>query len=188
MKRFKITAIALVLVSVLTSCGGFGKHPATAEGFSKIEQEIKDQFGDDAYFTDLTIINVKPLGNLANVTVTKDPESMKMGEWGQVNGAWQQNAEVTLEVPAGTKAKDFMFQLNEEINLRKMGELIEKSQAQLKSEKQLDNTVLSLASVKFPDNGDKSKAEYMISLEPENGGTKFSFFYTLQGELTKMDY
>ncbi len=188
MKKIRLAAIALALISVLSSCGNFGKQPATAEGFSNIEREIKDQFGDNAYFTDLTIIHVESLGNLANVTVTDDPGSLKMGEWSQVNGAWKQSSEVTLELPEGTKAEDFMYQLDDEINLRKMGELVEKSKAHLMTEKKLDNAVLSLASIKYPDNGDRSKAEYHISLEPENGGTSFSFFYSLKGELRKMDY
>lgn len=188
MKKLKLAVVMLALTSVLVSCGGFGKHPATAEGFSKIEQEIKDKFGADAYFTDLTIVHVESLGNLANVTVTEDPSSLKMGEWGQVNGAWKQSSEVTLELPKGTKAEDFMFQLDNEINLRKMGELVEKAKAHLMTEKKLDNSRLSLASIKYPDNGDRSKAEYYISLEPESGGTSFSFSYTLSGELIGMDY
>ena len=48
--------------------------------------------------------------------------------------------------------------------------------------------MLNIAYIDFPDNGDMSKAEYYISLEPENGGTKFSFTYKLNGELIEMDY
>jgi hypothetical protein len=38
------------------------------------------------------------------------------------------------EIPV-SKAADFMYQLNDKINLAKLGELIEKSQVQLKEEK-----------------------------------------------------
>ncbi len=45
-----------------------------------------------------------------------------------------------------------------------------------------------MAFVKFPKDGDISKAEYSVSLKPENGGTTFRFYYTLDGELREMDY
>ena len=45
-----------------------------------------------------------------------------------------------------------------------------------------------MAHIYFPKNGDVSKAEYYVKLEPENGGTTFTFSYTLDGELIKMDY
>jgi hypothetical protein len=186
MKHLKLSLIALALISTLISCGG--NQEANAEGFSEIEQEIKDEFGNDAYFTDITILHDETIGNIINVTVTKDPESLQMGEWTQSQGIWQQNSDIILEIPEGTKAADFMFQLKDEINLRTLGELIEKSKKQLKDEKSLENPRLSLASIIYPDDGDISKAEYFIDLEPENGGTTFSFYYSLDGELRTMNY
>ena len=81
-----------------------------------------------------------------------------------------------------------MFQLDETINLKKLGELVEKSKVQLTKEKYLENPKLHMASIQFPDNGDVSKAEYLVMLQPENGGTTFSFSYTLLGKLIKTDY
>jgi len=111
-----------------------------------------------------------------------------VGQWSMTQGKWQQTSEVTLEVPEGTKATDYMFQLGNDINLSKLGELVEKSGEQLKAEKNLENPTLHMASINYPKNGDLSIAKYTVMLKPESGGTTFSFFYKLNGELIEMDY
>lgn len=174
-----------ILCMVIISCGGSGKYEATADGFSEIEKEIKSEFSDEAYFTDLTITYNESIGNIIGVTVTKDPESMQMGQWNYMQGAWKQNSEITLEVPEGTKAADFMYQLNEEINLAKLGALAEKSKEQLIADESIGNPILDMALIKFPKNGDVSKTEYVIMLKPETGGTTFTFRYKLNGEQIK---
>lgn len=187
MKKLKLITCAILSVALM-SCGGAGKAEANAEGFGSIEKELKGKFGDDAYYTKLTIINIETLGNAVNATVTDDPASMKMGEWNYSQSTWTQNSEITLEVSEGSKPEDFMFKLDDKINLTKLGELVEKSMKQLKTEKDLKNPKLSTAFVKLPRNGDASQAEYCVTLEPEHGGTSFSFYYKLDGELIKMDY
>ncbi len=189
MKKIKLIAIVVVTITSLISCGGgISKQPANAEGFGAIEKEIKNKFGENAYYTDLAITYNKSIGNIISVTVTDNPESLKMGEWNLSQNIWKQSSEITLEVPKGSKAADFMFQLNEKINLTKLGELVEKSSSQLTAEKSIENPTLSMAFVKFPKNGDFDKTEYTVMLKPENGGTTFTFFYTLKGELIKMNY
>ena len=188
MKTLKLTLLTLLTSLVMISCGGIGSQPATAEGFTEIENEINSKFGDDAYFTDLSIVYNHSTGNAVSATVTGEPSSLKMGQWIFMRNFWKQNSDITLEVPTGTKASDFMFQLNDKINLTKLGELVEKSRKQLTEEKQIENPTLDMAFVKFPKNGDISKAEYSIILEPENGGTDFKFYYNLKGELLKMSY
>jgi len=187
MKTIKFT-IAILMLTLISCGGGISKQPANAEGFATIEKELKDKFGEIAYYTDVKVVYIKGYGNSIDVTVTEAPESLKMGQWNQPQNSWKQTSEITIELPEGTKAADFMFQLNDKISLKKLGELIEKASEQLTTEKDIENPMLNIAYIDFPDNGDISKAEYYISLEPENGGTKFSFRYTLNGELIKMDY
>lgn len=188
MNTFKQFGIIISLL-IFISCGGnTGDEPATAKGFSNIEKAIKSEFGNDAYFTDINIVYNKAIGNIVGVTVTKDPASLQMGQWNQTQGVWKQNSEISLEVPEGTKAADFMYQLGEQINLEKLGSLVEQSKKQLQEEKNLDNPALAMASVIFPKNGDISKAEYLVNLTPEHGGTTFHFYYKLNGELRKIDY
>lgn len=181
-KLSQLFAIAL-LITLLSCGGGTSKQPANAEGFGAIEKELKSKFGDDAYYTDLTITYNKSIGNIVGVTVTEAPESLKMGQWNSSQNSWKQNSEISLEVPKGSKAADFMFQLNEKINLSTLGELVEKSSEQLKIDKKLENAALHMALIKFPKNGDIAKTEYTVILKLENGGTIFTFSYKLNGEL-----
>ena len=188
MKTLKFTLIGMVL-SVLMSCGnGISKLPTNGEGFGAIENELKSKFGDNAYYTDLKILYINGIGNAISVTVTEAPESLKMGQWELSQNSWEQSSEVTLEVPEGTKAADFMFQLNDNINLTKLGDLVEKSSKQLITEKNIENPTLDIAFINFPKNGDMAKTEYYVKLKPKNGGTSFSFSYTLNGDLIKMNY
>jgi hypothetical protein len=189
MKTLKFTVVALLIILTLNSCGsGTSNQSHDAEGFSAIENEIKNKFGADAYYTDILISHDDRIGNIVSLTVTEAPESLKMGQWNLAQNSWTQTSEVTLEISEGSKASDFMFQLNDQINLRKVGELIEKSSKQLIEEKNIENPSLYNALIKFPSNGDISKMEYTISMKPENGGTTFRFNYKLEGELVKMDY
>jgi len=187
MKTIKFLLIAMIMIP-FASCNNSNNEEANAEGFSNLETEIKEKFGSDAYYTELNISYDKSVGNIISLTVTKDPKSLKMGQWNLLQGNWKQHSEISLELPEGTEASDFMFQLNEDINLSKMGELVEKSIEQLKKEKDLNNPVLNMAFIKFPKNGEIDKSEYVVMLNPENGGTTFTFNYTLKGELINMDY
>ena len=185
----KIHPIILLIAITLVSCGGdVAKQPANADGFAGIEKELKSEFGDDAYYTELTIIYNESIGNSISTTVTDDPGSLKMGQWTYSMDNWNQTSEVTLEIPEGTKAADFMFQLGEKISLEQLGELVEKSNGQLKAEEDIDNPQLEMAFVKYPKNGDINDAEYIVKLQPENGGTSFTFSYRLDGSLIEMDY
>ena len=188
MKNLMLATVIVALTSILISCGNNGEHATNAKGFSEIEKEIKEKFGDDAFFTDIVIVYDKSIGNMINVTVTTDPESLKMEQWIQSQGTWQQKADIKIEIPSGTNAADFMYQLDDKINLATLGELVEKSKKDLKAEKDLENPTLSTASILFPKNGDLSKTEYAINLQPENGGTTFRFYYNLKGNLRTMNY
>lgn len=189
MKILKLSLIAAIAITLISSCGGgTSKQKANAEGFGAIEKELKSKFGDNAYYTDLTITYNESIGNIIGVTVTESPESLKMGQWNLTQDNWQQNSDITIEIPNGTKAEDFMFQLNEDINLSELGKLVEQSQEKLSEEKQISDSKLHVAFIKYPDNGDISNAEYTVMLEPKNGGTTFTFRYSLNGEFIEMDY
>ena len=186
--KTKTLLLSAITALTLVSCGSGGNEAANAEGFSQIESQLKDEFGAQAYYTDISILNIEGLGNVVSTTVTAEPESMEMGEWKQTQGSWEQTAEVTIEVPEGMKAADYMFQLGGEISLKKLGELVEKSKADLTKEKNIQNPHLNLANVTYPNTGDASKLQYVINLEPENGGTSFSYIYSMDGELIDMNY
>jgi hypothetical protein len=185
--KMKVKILKILMVMALISCSdNVSKQPATKDGFTAMENEIKNEFGEDAYFTNITVMYDEAIGNTLSLTVTKAPVSLKMEQWDFVKGDWEQNSAITVEVPEGTKAADFMFQLNEQINLSKLGELVEKSIKYLKTEKDIES-LLKLAFIKFPKNGDMFETEYVVNLKQKNEGATFSFFYALDGELIKMD-
>lgn len=188
MKVLKSTILVAALITLMSCGGSTHNEPANAEGFRNIEKEIKSKFGENAYYTDLKVTYIESIGNIIGVTVTDDPESLKMGQWNLTQSTWKQNSEISIEVPKGSKASDFMFQLNENINLSKLGELVEKSSTKLSAEKSIENPALHIAYIKFPNNGDISKTEYIVMLKPENGGTTFTFTYRVDGDLITMDY
>lgn len=188
MKALKFSILIIISIA-LVSCGNsIDKQSADKKGFTAIEKNIKSKFGDDAYFTDLTITYNQSIGNIISVTVTENPESLKMGQWNNTQGNWKQNSDISIEVPKGSKASDFMFQLNDKINLSKLGELVEKSSKKLISEKNIEATSLHMTAVKFPKNGAISKTEYLVMLTPEKGGTTFTFRYAINGDFIEMDY
>jgi len=180
-----IKFVFAMCLGLLMSCGGSKSTEATEKGFVKLEQMLKDQFGEKAYYTELSITPIEALGNVITLTVTEDPESLKMTQWNNAQGSWNKVADVALSIDGGAKAADFMFQLDESINLKTLGALIEKSQAQLKKEHNLDHTKVDIAYINFPKNGDKENVQYVMKLKPEHGGTSFDFFYDLKGQLIK---
>jgi hypothetical protein len=187
--QLKALVLVVIVLQFITSCGSStSNQPATEQGFATIENALKDKFGDNAYYTDLSITYNESIGNIIGVTVTENPESLKMGQWNLTQDNWQQNSDITIEVPQGTKAADYMFQLGNTVSLSKLGSLVEQASQKLKDDKGLKNPTLSIAALNFPNNGNASQAQYAIILKPEHGGTSFQFYYKLNGELIDMDY
>lgn len=188
MKSLKIPGLFLLLAFLHACGGGASNQEANADGFLVIEGALKDKFGEEAYYTDLTISHNKSIGNIISVTVTSDPSSLKMGQWTQSNDMWTQTSDITLEVPQGMNASDFMFQLGDPIDLAKLGDLVVKSKEKLEEEKEIPNPSLQMAIVKIPKDGERSSIQYLVLLQPENGGTTFTYSYDLNGDFISMNY
>jgi hypothetical protein len=194
MKRTIIYFAGLFISLIFaTSCGSSSPgYTPDAEGFAKIRNDLKSKFGDDAYYSNIGIVYVAGdapgSGIILSLTVTKDPASLAMEEWAcsPYNG-WQKTADVTIEVPEGTEASVFMYQLTGKFDLEKIGKLVELSAKKLADEKQIKNAVLNMAQLN-PGNRPASSTDIYISMKPENGGTTFSFHYDLDGNLTSFDY
>jgi hypothetical protein len=183
-KSFKYLVVAASLV--LFSCGNGKKDFAeNAASISALEAELKSEFGDDAYYTSISIVGTD-YGSILSVTETSDPSSLKMADWTYGNGAWTQSSEITLELSGG-KAEDYMFKIGDKINFETLGKIVDDAKSILKKEKEIDAKVSTIL-INAPDNGDFSSMEYFLNLEPATGGTTFRFEYTLEGELIKYDY
>ena len=188
MKSIKLTVILTILSSVLlcfTQCS-LGSSSKT-DNLSDIEKDLKAKFGANAYYTQIAIVNDKTVGSILNVTVTAAPSSMKMEQWSQMRGDWQQTANVTMEFDGGAP-EEFMFDLNKDASMAKMTELVAQSKKKLADEKQISNPFLKMLTIISPTNGTKEETKYQITLEPENGGTNFNFIYNLAGQLIDFSY
>ena len=181
MRILKFLTLLLIVTSIFSCEKGINGSPTTAEEYSILEDEIKSNFGDDVYYTEIVV----SCYDFIKVIVTDNPASLEMAEWIYVDGSWTQRAEITYEIPEDANATDFMFQIGSEINLKKLGELFEKSIAFLLMDKGIENPVLERSSFQFPKNGDINNAQYSIILKPENGVESYTFLYKLNGDLIR---
>ena len=187
MIKFSNRLTYIIIAAILfTSCGHTG-YTEDASGIKALGDELKDEFGNDAYYTSISIADSGTTGDIINVTVTNEPSSNKMGEWTSLRGAWSQSSEITLELAEGTKAEQYMFKLGKRIKMNILGDALMDAKKRLKEEKDITPKV-KLISVNAPNDGNFDRMAYMIILEPENGGTSFSFRYKLNGEFIDMDY
>ena len=181
---FNRLAAMVVALVVLTSCAG--NFTQDVAGFEKIQSVLKSKFGDKAYYTNLMVTYDKSVGTIILVTETSQPESLTMEEWQYMKGAWAKRSDVTLEVSDGV-ATDFMYQLSGKYDLKNVGALVEKSIRKLEEEKKIKNAKVTIVSMDTPDDDSADETKIMISLEPESGGTSFTYFYNLDGELFTAD-
>jgi hypothetical protein len=193
MKRKFVYLAALCMTLVFAvSCGSSSRYTPDAAGFAKIQDDLKSKFGNDAYYSTISVMylpgNHPGTGITLGITVAKDPASLKMEEWTYNSySKWQQASDITVEVPEGTDVKEFLYQLSDKFDLKKIGELVEESAKKLADEKQIKNAILESALLNTRDI-QASATDIYISMKPENGGTRFNFHYDLDGTLTSFDY
>jgi len=156
------------------------------KGFKKIEQDLKNKFGEDSFYTDLSIKYNHEEGNVIDVTVTKYPSSLKMKGFSNVAGDWEQISEVELELKKG-EIEDYMFRLGREVSVTKIGNLVEKSMQYLTKDTQLQDITLSMASVASPVNGKKDEMLYHIELKSLVDNTYYNFKYDMNGEFCSLE-
>lgn len=186
MKKTLFCATLCSMALLVASCGLVSKnYTQDAAGIEMLGEDLKDKFGTDAWYTDLGL-GYSDGVPVVSATETDDPASLKMREWGWTSRiGWRQISDVTLKIEDGVPAETFMFQLGGEVDMKFVGELVEKSKEKLTVEKNIAKPRIKLVDVSTRDGGDIS---IFITLEPENGGTAFRFFYNLAGELVRFDY
>ena len=177
----------------VTSCGSnLSKVSRDAEGFEKIQQALISKFGADAYY-DKMYIGDDGQGKLTiSFNVTNNPEVLKLEGWNynQYNG-WQQTSEITIEMENGADLKEFLFQLKDggKFDLKKVGELVTASAKKLADEKNLKNAVMKSAWIHtFDKPVSDEDTQIWVYMQPENGGTEFTFRYDLAGNLVDFSY
>jgi len=154
----------------------------------KLNAELKKEFGADAWYTSVELVNSGGSDDVITVDQTKDPNSLKQEQWSQFHGFWEKKLDITLTIN-GAEAKSFMFQLDKEVSLAKLGELMEKSQAQLKTDKGVDDAQLVLAQIKASQqmNTKQEGLYYSLALQSKKTGKSYNFVYNIDGGLKSLN-
>ncbi len=154
-------------------------------GFEKMSSELIGKFGADAYYTDLEMVANIGSEEGVMVTETKDPASLKQEQWLRYGGGeWEKQADVSFTAEGGDP-KLFMFQLNKEVSLSKMGDLLQTSKDQLLKEKNVTDPAVIQASVKSYNkmNSKETGIFYYITLRDKSSQKDYNFVYDLKGIL-----
>jgi hypothetical protein len=191
MRYINLVALLICIVIGMNACSlvsSLGSSYSTSkEGFEKLGKDLESKFGKESYYTDITLSYDKTVGDMLNIKVAKDPNTLTMEEHNYMRGVWQKKSDITLEIEGGANPKEFMMTLDE-AKLNTVWPLIEQSKKKLLDEKKLAETVLKMITIQVPDNGEKTTTTIYILLEPKTGGTQFSFVYDLSGKLVSFNY
>lgn len=182
--RYRNSLSLLLLPLLLFSCkSGFERNKA---GMEKLNAELKKEFGAGAWYTSIEIAG-SGSDDVVTIDQTKDPNSYKQEQWQQYHGLWDKKADITLTIQ-GAQPESFMFQLDKEVSLSRLGELMEQAQQKLRTEKQVDDGVITLAQAKASAQMN-NKAEgiyYSLSIESKKARKSFNFIYKLDGSLKQL--
>ncbi|HEU4609795.1 MAG TPA: hypothetical protein VFS31_16865, partial [Chitinophagaceae bacterium] len=118
----------LTLPFFLYGCRSAFEH--NRAGMEKLSKELKEEFGANAWYTSIELANSGDSDDLVTVDQTKDPNSLKQEQWSQFHGFWDKKADITLSVQ-GAEPRSFMFQLDKEASLGRLGDLMEESKKRL---------------------------------------------------------
>jgi hypothetical protein len=175
-----------LILGGLTSCADKIEH--TKAGMETLNQQLKDKFGPDTWYTSIVLSNSGGSDDMVTVDQTKDPNSLTQEQWDLFHGFWEKRANITLQIE-GAKPESFMFQLDKEVSLGRLGELMELSQKKLAEEREIKDSKVIIAQVKAS-NQMNSKEEgiyYSLSLHSEQGGKNYHFVYDLNGNLQSLN-
>lgn len=178
--------IVLFFSLFMFSCKSGFEHNKT--GMEKLNKELKEEFGADAWYTSIELVNSGGSDDVVTVDETKDPNSLKQEQWSQFHGFWEKKADITLSIQ-GAEPKSFMFQLDKEVSLSKLGELMEQSQKQLRDEKKIEDSEVVLAQIKASNkmNTKQEGLYYSISLQSKKTSKSYNFVYGMDGTLKTLN-
>lgn len=152
-------------------------------GMEKLGTELISKYGAETYYTDIQITLDNESGVAVLVTETQNPNSLTQEQWLRYGGGeWEKQADVKFTAE-GAEPRSFMFQLNKEASLSMMGDLLEKSRQQLKTEKQVSDPKFVSASVnsKHQMNSKETGIFYYLTLMDAASQKVYNFVYDLKG-------
>lgn len=185
MKSLRSAFVLSFLLWICSCKSGFEHNQA---GMEQLSQELKKEFGEDAWYTCIELVNSGGSDDIVTIDQTKDPNSLKQEQWSQFHGFWEKKADITLSIQ-GAKPESFMFQLDKEVGLGKLGSLMEQSKKQLLEEKKVDDGQVVLAQIKASTqmNTKQEGLYYSISLKSPKSGKSYNFVYNTEGTLKTLN-
>jgi len=186
----KIRHLFTCLLICLLAASCKTKYEQNAAGFRKLSTDLEDKFGKDAWYTSISLSKAGQdnEGYIVAADKTDDPSSLRQERWIKSGGMWEQAANVTMEVRGG-KPADFMFRLNKEIDLSKLGNFIEIAQKKLEEDKKIKGTLkLAVVSTNTTIINKAEKINYTVILDAPSDNNTFSFTYNSNGDLVNSSY
>lgn len=181
MRTLKLILALLICVCICSCKSGFEYNRA---GMEKLNGELKNEFGAETWYTSIVLENSGGSDDIVTIDETKDPNSRKQEQWSQFHGFWEKKADITLSIQ-GAEPKSFMFQLDKEVSLGKLGDLMEQSRKQVLAEQKIDDGLVTLAEIRASNkmNTKQDGMYYSIVVSSKKAGKSFNFVYDLNGKL-----
>jgi hypothetical protein len=158
----------------------------SSESMARLNGELKDKFGNDAWYTSIIIRHdpQKDSDNIITVMETKDPNSLKQEQWVFRDGFWEKAANVTVQIGSG-KPSDYMFRLDKAVRLSLLTKLMEQSQQKLSVDKNIKDAQFDFVSITSNNEWQNRKQSivYTISLHSAGQDKSYSMVYNLNGAL-----
>lgn len=186
MKKRIISLICLAFCLVMTSC----KYhvPYNEAGMQKLQKDLFDKFGENAWYSEISILSVSDNETALRVKETADPNSLRAKAWLKQSEDWIPQDEVMLQFNDGTP-KEHLFQLSKgKMSLKTLADLIAQSNAKLK-EKGLGSAKINFVSIQSAQlvKSDAQRVIYNISYENKSDNKSYSFVYDMNGKLVSFN-
>lgn len=182
--RNLVLACIFLLMSLLSACKSGFEH--NSKGMEQLNSELQKEFGKDAWYTGIDLISKSGSDDIIIIDYTTNPNSLKQEQWMQYHGFWEKKADISLSVE-GASPVSFMFQLDKEVSLTKLGQLMEKSVQTIEKEKGSGKYSISMARIKSENLMDarQSGIYYAITVQEETSDKRYSFIYNTDGSIRK---
>jgi len=189
MKNFSHMVVGCLLICISAiSCKT--KYEQNAEGFAKLSADLEKKFGKESWYTSISFSKAGEgnEGYIVAVDKTDDPSSLRQERWVKSGGIWEQAANITMEIKGG-KPSDYMFRLNKEIDLSRLGGFVETTKKKLQDEKKINDATLKLAIVSTNTTilNKAEKINYTVIYSTPDNNT-YSITYNSKGDILNSNY
>lgn len=174
--RYRIIIILSIVIS-LTACKS--KYEQNQVGFEKLQTDLKDKFGADAYYTivNMSAAGDETMGYTFFVDKTDAAEDIRQERWVLDAGTWMNAGYANMQIDRDNP-QFYKFQLGKEVDLAQLGQLIETSKKQFIDDGKGADPVLKLAQVNTNNTVQDADSKYQYTVKWAQKGSKEEHSYT----------